>query len=473
MSNGRSPFGADESGAEEVFNLFKSQLPSSAQEWIDRATSQGEPPDYEPPMPPGSGQRGGSGGAPAPGGPHQPPPPPRESGRPTPSGPNVIDTSSGKADGLDKCPRCGSTEVSLRPGTGKLVCHFCRFEWQESTLEQSFGFDSPIAELRGVVIGSGASNVPESTHDVVTLKCGACGAEVVVNAAESVQARCHWCRNTLSLNQQLPNAAVPDGLLPFTVTRDDAIARIDNFVKQRKFFAHPKFVREFAPSEVVGVYLPYLTMDANAHVQLEGTGEVLTRQYSVKRGDNTITLFDADVYRLGRSFDVRVDDILLESSGQRADQDTSRNTNNIINAILPFDVKEAVTYNANYLRGFTSERRDLHIEGVQTTADERVLSVARARAGEMTRQYDRGVRWEREALEVRGTRWLALYVPVWLYSYYEVRGGRGLVHYVAVNGRNGTTMGSVPVRQGRLFGVSLAIGVVGTVIGGALAFLMM
>ncbi|MES2570350.1 MAG: hypothetical protein V4710_09905, partial [Verrucomicrobiota bacterium] len=45
---------------------------------------------------------------------------------------------------------------------------------------------------------------------MVTLKCGGCGAEVVVNTAEQMGARCHWCRHVLTVNEQIPNGAVPD-----------------------------------------------------------------------------------------------------------------------------------------------------------------------------------------------------------------------------------------------------------------------
>lgn len=478
MSNTGGPFGLGNLFDPEDIDRIKSGLPPSAQEWVDRATGQGTPTDYRPPAaPPGESYTippQGQAPQPAPGGPAQTAPPgaPTIPGRPAAPQERVIDTSSTKGDGLDRCPRCGSTEVSLRAGTGQLVCHYCRHQWNEASVEEKFGFDAPISALRGRQLGSGASNRQESTDDVVTLKCQACGAEVVINTDSALQGRCHWCRHTLSINQQMPNGAVPDGVLPFKITREDAIARIDEFVKKRKFFAHPKFVKEFAPTEVVGVYMPYLTVDANAHVSYEGTGEVLTRRYTVKRGDTNVTLYDADVYKLGRQFDLHIDDIMMESSAQRADIDTSRNTNNIINAIMPFDVKEAVAYNANYLRGYTSERRDLEVHSLSGEAANRMLSIGRSRANELTRKYDRGIRWEREALTVHGTRWVALYLPVWLYSYYEQRGNQSFTHYVAVNGRTGATLGSVPVRQGRLIGISTVIGIVGTIIGGALAFLL-
>ena len=53
-----------------------------------------------------------------------------------------------------------------------------------------------------------------------------------------------------------------------------------------------------------------------------------------------------------------------------------------------------------------------------------------------------------------------MYLPVWLYSYYHVDRGKGMVHYIAVNGRTGETMGSVPVSRGRLLAAALTVGTV-------------
>ena len=48
--------------------------------------------------------------------------------------------------------------------------------------------------------------------------CGAgCGADVVVNTEEQMGARCHWCRHVLTINEQVPNGAVPDAVLPFSI----------------------------------------------------------------------------------------------------------------------------------------------------------------------------------------------------------------------------------------------------------------
>lgn len=385
-----------------------------------------------------------------------------ESGDPlAPAPPAGPDTENERLhDGVNRCPRCGSTEIQLRPTSGMLVCLFCRYEWSEAQIEPEIGGDGDLSELRGTTIASGAADIDPEVSGMLTLKCAGCGSEVVVNTAEAMSARCHWCRHVLTVNEQIPNGAVPDAVLPFALTHEQAVASIRAFAGKRRMFAHRRFVREFSPENVVGVYLPYMVIDSNASADLWGYGEVLTRTYTRGSGDDQETFYDADVYQVQRHIDFTVDDLTIESSAERANMDTLINTNNIINTILPFDTKNAVKWNASYLTGYTSEKRDRDVSGVEPVLEDQLLSIARAQASTSVNAYDRGVRWEHERLEVHGTRWVAMYLPVWLYSYYHEEGGRGMVHYIAVNGRTGETMGSVPVSRGRLLAAALTTGTI-------------
>ena len=163
------------------------------------------------------------------------------------------------------------------------------------------------------------------------------------------------------------------------------------------------------------------------------------------------------MYQVQRHVDFTVDDLTMESSAKRGNLDTQTNTNNVINAILPFDTKNAVKWNASYLAGYTSEKRDRDVDHLQPRLEDQLLSIARAQVQGSVRRYDRGVRWEQESLDVHGTRWVAMYLPVWLYSYQQ--GGKGgMLHYIAVNGRTGETMGSVPVQQWKLITAALTVG---------------
>jgi len=368
-------------------------------------------------------------------------------------GAQVIQTGSDRADGLNKCPRCGATDIAFDVKSGQLVCRYCRFAWTEKNAAEEFDLNSPISGLQGRQIGSGSGNIIPSVNEVVSFRCSACGAEVSIDTNHAVQARCHWCRNKLSVNEQIQNGAVPDVVLPFSLPKAEAVARISEFVAARKFFAHPRFTAEFSPENVMGVYLPYLIVDFNSSVEFVGVGEHTTRSYDVRVSDDrTETRYDYDEYQVARKFDLYIDDLTLESAADKRDFHTDRNTNNIINSIMPFDTKNAVRYDPNYLSGFTSQRRDLDVDAMEGPARLQAQDVGRYRATETLQFYDRGVRWDRQNIEVRGERWVSAYLPVWLYSYYERKSsGRELLHYIAVNGRTGETMGSVPINTTRLW----------------------
>jgi DNA-directed RNA polymerase subunit RPC12/RpoP len=375
-----------------------------------------------------------------------------------PSADPVIDTRNERLDdGVNRCPKCGSTEIQLRPSAGMLICLFCRHEWSEARLDETVP-NGDLNALTGTTIGSGASDIDAGADSLITMKCEGCGAEVVVNTAEQMGSRCHWCRHVLTVNEQIPNGAVPDAVLPFTITHDDAITRINEFAGKRRLFADRGFLRDFKPDNIVGVYMPYMVVDSRASADIAGRGEIQTRRYTKGTGDDKETYYDTDVYEVQRHVDFTVDDLTVESSTERGNLDTSTNTNNIINTILPFDTENAVKFNASYLTGFTSEKRDQDVSHLVPVVETQLLSIARSQVESSVDRYDRGVRWEREHIDIHGTRWLAMYLPVWLYSHYHESGGKGMVHYIAVNGRTGEVMGSVPVSHRRLLAAAAAVG---------------
>ena len=377
-----------------------------------------------------------------------------------PPGEPVINTSNERLDdGVNRCPKCGSTEIQLRVSTGMLICLFCRHEWAEEQIEPLVSGEGSLRDLTGTTVASGAANI-DADAGMLTMKCSGCGAEVVVNTAEATSSRCHWCRHVLTVNEQMPNGSVPDAVLPFSITKDDAVERVRAFANKRRMFANRRFLADFAPENVVGVYLPYMVVDGNVSADVQGHGEIQTRRYTRGSGDDEETVYDADIYRIDRHVDFTVDDLTLESSTDRANMTAFVNTNNVINTILPFDTKNALQWNANYLVGYTSERRDQDISAMTPMLEHQLLSIARSQVHGSIRRYDRGVRWEAEGLSVHGTRWVSMYLPVWLYSYYDERQGRPMVHYIAVNGRTGETMGSVAVSHGRLALAALTAGTV-------------
>ena len=370
----------------------------------------------------------------------------------------IVKTDEGSIDGQNKCPMCGATDISLNTKTGKLRCNFCRHEFEPEKIQ---GMETDITKLKGEIIGSGTQDIAEDAQNILTFKCSSCGAEVVIDTSESTQARCHWCRNILSVNQQIPNGAVPDVILPFNLTKAEAKELIEKFVKKRKFFAHPQFIQEFTTDNIMGVYFPYMVVDVNSHAHFSGYGEHEVKRYTRGSGDNRKTYYDADLYEVERDFDLIIEGLTVEASSDKLTKQSNK-TNNVINAIMPFDIENSVKYNSNYLKGYTSEKRDINIDDLRPIVDSQSKDVARFAVNETLQNYDRGVNWQTENLEVNGKQWKTAYLPVWLYSYQQIKSETNkLLHYVAVNARTKEIMGSVPIHMPKLLGFSALVEVLG------------
>jgi len=371
----------------------------------------------------------------------------------------VQDLKKKDKNGLDRCPNCGATEVTLVPKTGLLRCKFCKTEFKGHESNQHGG----VKDLSGRTVAEGAADIIPDEKVILTLKCSACGAEVVIDANEATSARCHWCRHTLSLNEKIRNGAVPDLVLPFKLEKTVAETHIRDFVNARQFFAHPEFKKEFRAENVMGVYLPYMIVDVNVHAALSGEAEHQTRTYTVKHGKSSTRYYDADAYAVTRDFDMMVDDLTIEASSDKLNQRIDQNTNNVINAIMPFDTENCVDWDAGFLRGYASERRDTNVSGLDNQIKLQVEDIARYKMHEdMKAFYNRGEHWTSEKSEVKGSKWKSAYLPVWLYSYRQP--DNGLLHYVAVNARTGETMGSVPINKSKLMVISVIVEIIGIIL---------
>lgn len=366
----------------------------------------------------------------------------------------IVDTNSGEKQGENRCPQCGASDVTYNTKKKKLVCNYCYTEFEAEEVE---GLEKEAKNLNEEIRGSGTKDIDESVDDTITLKCGGCGAEVVINTKESTNARCHWCRSILSINSQIDNGAVPDVVLPFSLEKSEAQKKIQTFVDKRQFFAHPIFKKEFTTNNIMGVYFPYMLVDANLHATFKGEGEHKVREYKEEHNDKTETYYDADLYRVERDFDIAIDDLTIESSQDKLDKSNKSKTTNVINAIMPFDTENCVKYKANYLAGYSSEKRDTNISHLEEKVDNELKDVARFAINDEIKFYDRGVKWTEEQFNVKGKQWVSAYLPVWLYSYQDPK---KILHYVAVNARTGEVMGSVPMNKTKLFLITLLIEII-------------
>ena len=367
----------------------------------------------------------------------------------------VIDTDNKGEHGENRCPKCGASDVTYNTKKEKLICNYCYTEFDAEEVE---GLVKEAKDLEGEARGSGTKDIKDTGEDVITLKCGGCGAEVVINTNEATNARCHWCRSILSINSQIENGAIPDMVLPFKVEKEEAQKKIQEFVDKRQFYANNTFKKEFTSKNIMGVYFPYLLVDAKGHGTFKGKGEHLVDEYKVKvKDDEEETRYDADLYHIERDFDVSIDDLSIESSSDKLNKKNKEKTTNVINSIMPFDTENCVKYKANYLAGYSSEKRDINISNIENKVEQELKDITRESLNKEIEFYDRGVKWEQEDLSIKGKQWMSAYLPVWLYSYQD---NKSVLHYVAVNARTGETMGSVPINKKKLCLISWIIDIV-------------
>jgi len=333
---------------------------------------------------------------------------------------------------LHRCPNCGASDVSTNTGTGKLRCKYCKHEY-ENVASNSDDPQKTFENVKGDIVSSGASNIVPGQDVVVTLKCPNCQAEVVVNTKENLSINCHWCRHNLTASHKISNGAVPDILLPFSVKKDEAVKKIRDWLNQYK--GSSNLVSRLNPDDATGVYFPYWAVDVKGHMSLSGEAE------------KTVGPGKAEAFRVSREFDIYVDDLTIESSAKRLFQDVHVNSNNVINAVMPYDMKNAVAWNPNYLKGFSSEKRDTNIDNVKELVALQSGDIARRAAKKSASQYDRGIRWSKEHLSIKGVHWKAAYLPVWLYSFENFENPSDKRrYYVAVNARTGEVSGDLPIK---------------------------
>lgn len=365
---------------------------------------------------------------------------------------------------VKRCPNCGGSDVFYDQYKNKLRCQHCRSEF-ELELERDL---ENVATLKGHVVYDGAEKIIDKDV-MVTIKCTSCGSELTMNTGEVLSARCPWCRNVLSIENKLPNGTVPDVILPFRVTREGAYEAMKMYMVQHQSLAKQEFVDEFCPENIIGVFLPYMIVDMNVHAEMSGEGEHLVRRYTVGSGDDEETRYDADLYEVDRKFDLLVDDLTIEASSDKLYQNLAVNTNNVVNAIMPFDTENAVKWDARLTTGYVCEKRDVDIKDLDKQVKLQVEDIMRYQMLNSIGLFDRGVRWDKMRLEQKGVKWKTAYMPVWLYSYLDIKDeNTAILHYIAINARTGEMVGSSPVNTKKVFwivgGVPIAFFIIGTLL---------
>ncbi len=235
-----------------------------------------------------------------------------------------------------KCDGCGSN-MAFDPQSQMLYCAHCgrkvEFATQETATEQNI--ELAFGDNDGV------------DEETVVFRCENCGAKVVLDKSETAK-KCPYCSTAHVVEDRENKGIKPNGVLPFTFTKDKAGEYLKSWGK-KKWLAPKKFKKELQGDKMSGVYTPCFTFDSQTVSQYVGRiGERRTRTVGSGKNRRTETYI---VYRnISGTLEELFDDIQV-SAGEKISQKE-------LNKLCPYATNDAKAYEKNYLLGFMAYHYD-------------------------------------------------------------------------------------------------------------------
>ncbi|HBU11935.1 MAG TPA: hypothetical protein DEB31_04185 [Clostridiales bacterium] len=370
----------------------------------------------------------------------------------------MADSATNRQQYKEGCPNCGSSEIFYNIEGGVFECKFCHNTFEPGQVRPEFDNSiEDVKQLSGTLLSPGMKTTQGTQREVFAFQCPSCGATMSMDpATDTTTIKCHWCRTLLTTANRITNGIIPDAIIPFTVPKAQAEVSIQEYLNKRKFFADPEFIRTFTPDMVYPVYFPYIVLDLKADVEVAGEAAIRKRKHD--GGKNNRDTYDYDVYNFGRKFNLDVNNLLVEGNSSfiiKPGENYRENSKNIINSILPYDLKRAVAYDPKFLNGgYRAEFRDLNVEDIQPVVRNQVVDISRYNAVETMKQYTHGYQFKQDEANITGSKYESILAPIWLYSYQD---RTGKLNYICVNGQTGETAACIPVNKRKLMAVTLAI----------------
>lgn len=319
-----------------------------------------------------------------------------------------------------KCLSCGGL-VRFNTREGMLQCVSCGNRYYPESFElnellsdrKELDVDSPEAKKREEEDPYKLERKPK--HEII---CNSCGATVITEV-NTVSTFCAFCGSNAIVKGRLKKEFRPDFIVPFKLTKSEAIDKVKAWAKERHFVPS-SFDTMSNYEKITGIYVPFWLVDTDCYMDIGGSGikyvEDVPMYYDIRR---------KGIYKL-----------------KRVPFDGSRKINDkLMEAIEPFDYSEMVPFVDSYLEGMYAERYDLTPKDMVDRIANRFRDYMYDVGSEMLyfSGYKDVVADDDRSISKNYKCAYAL-LPVWLLSFNY----NGITYRVAVNGQTGEVQGNVP-----------------------------
>jgi DNA-directed RNA polymerase subunit RPC12/RpoP len=345
------------------------------------------------------------------------------------------------------CPSC-KTPLNCEGISGEAACPGCGAEFEIEALRDyaTHTQDKKQDNMQWETPAGGTWNEGEA-DGLRVYSCKTCGGEIVADETTGAT-HCPYCGNPIVLSGHFAGLMKPDLLIPFRVDKNAAMAALQNHYKGKRLL--PKvFKDQNHIEEVKGLYVPVWLFDADADARVEYEA---TKIRTWSDGDYDYT--ETRHYAVLRGGDIGFENVPVDGSTKMDDT--------LMESIEPFDISDAVPFQAAYLPGFLADKYDVDAEASIGRANERIKKSTEDAFRGTVQGYDTVMPVESNIHLERGRARYALY-PVWILN----TNWKGQKFTFAINGQTGKIVGDLPMDKGAFW--RYLLGVTGAVTAAAFA----
>ncbi len=361
-----------------------------------------------------------------------------------------------------QCPAC-TAPLHYSAKSGKLECDYCGSSFDVAEIEALYArkeaeaaaakqaadakaeaAQAAKAEAAEAAAASGGWDTSDLSRDwgaeadgLRVYSCPSCGAELICDQSTAATA-CPYCGNPAIVPGQFSGALRPDYILPFRLSKDDAVQALRAHYKGKPFLPR-SFTSANHIEQIQGVYVPFWLFDGGA----EGAASYRASNTNVfETGDYEIT--ETRHYHVVRAGSLAFEKIPVDASSKMPDDH--------MDSIEPFDYAQLRPFSTAYLPGYLADKYDVTIDDSRDRADTRCRETLAQALRDTVTGYGACVT-EREDIALRRGKVHYALLPVWMLS----TKWRGQDFLFAMNGQTGKLVGDLPTDRGRFWGMFAAI----------------
>lgn len=314
-----------------------------------------------------------------------------------------------------KCLACGS-KIEFNPKTQKWNCNHCNSVFK-------------LDDFKEV-------NYKNSLKEFDTYICPDCGAEIIADK-NTVATFCIYCGNTAIIKNKLSGEFHPDGIIPFTVTKEEAKEVFTENMKNT-LLSSSSFLKEFNIEKVTGVYVPFWINNLEVDVKFQGTG---FKTGKIIPGTTNVS---QEQYAIIRHNKIYFEDVPIDGS--------LKLDNTIMFNIFPYDLNKMKEYHHAYLTGFFAERYDDDKEKLLLSLKEKCYKSTDKAIRDIVNIYDGFNLIEKEQkIETITSKYVLL--PVYMINVKY----KDQIYPFIMNGQTKEFVGDIPISGYKTSGLFLAL----------------